>query len=377
MPITAAPRKKRSGESVIDNLAYYIAVQCRVPALAWGGTGVVKTEGNAALAKALGFHFYPLIGSCHAPEDFGGIPFPVFDKGHAELLPMKWVRRTEEPNWYIFIDEVSTIPQQVRPVTLSILSARTIGEVVAHPTTIFCGATNPPELAPNAAPLEPSVLNRFYHHKWCSPMKEWKDGMRNDQNFPLPKIKVLPENWEQYRGKWSSLMASFADAKPSLFEYAPKIEDDRLAFPSLRACSKAAILLAGAESVDAPAEVFVELLSGMVGDEFANEFLAHCSAIELYDPNEIVDGTVKVKWDKKRFDVLACLPTAVIGVIKQNTTATRFENATKFFVDLCQHEPDLALFPLAELMKLKPQDYRFDRQTATVFGEMLQQIRGA
>ena len=376
MPITAAPRKKRSREQVIDNLAYFIAVQCRVPALAWGGTGVSKTQFSEALAKALGFHFYPLIGSCHAPEDFGGIPFPVYEEGHAELLPMKWVRRTRDPLWYIFIDEVTTIPQQVRPITLSMLSERRIGDVMVHPTTIIAGACNPPELAPNAAPLEPSVLNRFYHHEWVTPVESWLAGMQNDQVFPAPQVPIVPENWESYRGKWSALMAGYVRAKPRVVEYTPKLEDDRKSFPSIRACSKAALLMAGAESVDAPAETYVELLSGMVGSEFANEFLAHCAAVELYDPNEIVDGTAKVKWDKRRFDVIACLPSAVVGAIKQQNSTTRFGNAVKFFVELCQHEPDLALFPLGELMKLKPQDYRFEREPATLFSDITQQIRG-
>ena len=76
MKITAAPRKMRTGEKLIANLAFMIAIQCRVPALAWGGTGVTKTQMNMALAKALGFNFYSLIGSCHAPEDFGGIDLP-------------------------------------------------------------------------------------------------------------------------------------------------------------------------------------------------------------------------------------------------------------------------------------------------------------
>lgn len=375
MTITASPRKLRGGERIIDNLAYFIAVQTRVPALAWGGTGVSKTQFNAALAKALGFNFYSLIGSCHAPEDFGGIPFPVFEEHHAELLPMKWVRKTMEPNWYIFFDEVTTIPQQVRPVTLSMLSERKIGEVEMHPSTILCGACNPPELAPNAAPLEKSLLNRFYHHEWKFPLSSYLEGMRKDGNFPAPKVQVLPETWPTYRGKWSTLIANFIEAKPSMVEHQHTPEDDRKSFPSPRACHKAASLLAGAEAIDAPADTYVELLTGMVGTEWANEFLAYCATVELYDPNEIVEGTVKVKWDKRRFDVIACLPSAVIGAIKQENNAKRFGNAVKFFVDLCKYEADLALYPLEELMALKPADYKWEREPATVFGAMLQQIR--
>lgn len=375
MPITAAPRKRKTGERLIDNLAYQIAAQVRVPALAEGGTGVGKTQCNAALAEALGYHYFPLIGSCHAPEDFGGIPFPVYEEGHSELLPMKWVRRTRDPLWYIFIDEVTTIPQQVRPITLSMLSERRIGDVEMHPTAIMVGACNPPELAPNAAPLEPSVLNRFYHHKWKTPLQSWLEGMRNDQVFPKTEVKVLPETWETFRGKWSGLLAGFVEAKPSWADYTPKLEDTEKSFFSIRAASKAALLLAGAESIDAPAEVFVELLSGMVGSQFCNEFFAHCAAVELYDPEDIVEGKRKVDWKKRRFDVISCLPSAVLASIKHSNTATRFGNATKFFVELCQHEADLALYPLGELMQLKPKDYRFDHDTASVFGDIIQQIR--
>lgn len=375
MAVTAAPRKRRSGERLIDNLAYQIAAQVRVPALAEGGTGVAKTQCNASLAAALGYHYFPLIASCHAPEDFGGIPFPVYEQGHAELLPMKWVRKTDEPMWYIFIDEVTTIPQQVRPITLSMLSERRIGDVEMHPTAIMVGACNPPELAPNASPLEPSVLNRFYHHKWKTPLKSWLEGMRNDQVFPKSEVKVLPDNWETYRGKWSSLLAGFVEAKPSWADYTPKLEDTEKAFFSIRAASKGALLLAGAESIDAPADVYVELLSGMVGTQFTNEFFAHCAAVELYDPEEIVEGQVTVDWKKRRFDVVACLPSAVLGAIRAKNDAKRFGNATKFFVELCQHEADLALYPLSELMQMKPKDYRWDATTAEVFGDITMQIR--
>lgn len=373
--ITAAPRKMRSGERSIANLSYFIAIQCRVPALAWGGTGVSKTQFNGALARALGFNFYPLIGSCHAPEDFGGIPFPVYEERHAELLPMKWVRKTRDPLWYIFMDEVTTIPQQVRPVALSMLSERTIGEVEMHPTTIICGACNPPELAPNAAPLEKSLLNRFYHHDWVTPRVSWLEGMRKDQTFPEPEVKVLPETWQTFSGKWSALVADFIEARPSLLEHTHTADDERKSFPSPRAWSKAALLMAGAESVDAPAETYVELLSGMIGTEGANEFLAYCSTVELYNPEEIVEGEATVNWKKSRFDVIACLPSAVIGAIKRENNAKRFGNAVKFFVELCQHEADLALYPLEELMPMKPADYKWDRQAATVFSDITRQLR--
>jgi hypothetical protein len=374
MTVTAAPRVKRLGERIIENMAYLIAVQTRVPALAEGDTGVGKSQFISQLCDALGFDFYPLIGSCHAPEDFGGIPFPVFDAGHAALLPMKWVSRTTLPRQFIFIDEVTTIPQQVRPVALSMLTERRIGEVLMHPSTIICGACNPPELAPNAAPLEKALLNRFYHHKWQPPKSSWLVGMRNDQNFPTPQVPVLSDNWLTFRGKWSALHANFCEAKPSMLEYQHTGEDDRKSFPTLRSIQKSALLLAAAEDVDAPAEIFVELLSGMVGDEYASEFFAYCGSVELYDPEDIVEGRVKVKWDKSRFDVLACLPSAVIGAIRRENNADRFGKAVEFFIELCQHEADLALYPLEELCPMMPKGYRWDTKAATVFGDILRQI---
>jgi len=375
MVTTAAPRNIRGGEVLIPNMAYHIAIQTRVPALAWGGTGVVKTQGNAALAKALGFKFYPLIGSCHAPEDFGGIPFPVFNEGHTELLPMKWVRKTRDPYWFIFMDEVTTIPIQVRPPALSMLSERRIGECVMHPTTIICGATNPPELAPNAAPLEKSLLNRFYHHKWEFPLAEWVKGMRQGQNFDEPKVTILPDNWETYIGKWSSLVGNFIMSRPEMAEEDhSKCDDDRLSFASPRAWSKAALLLAGAEACDAPVEVYVQLLSGMIGEANGSEFVAHLHATELYSPDEILNGDVTVDWQKSRFDVLACLPSAIVGAIKSENSDKRFSNAVKFFVELCEHEADLALYPLLELMPLMPDGHRLDQDAAVKFSGVVRQM---
>lgn len=374
MTISAAPRPLRPGEHVIENLAYLIAVQTRVPALAEGGTGVAKTTFIGQLAEALGYDFIPLIGSCHAPEDFGGIPFPVHADRCVDLLPMRWVRRTLEPKCFLFIDEVTTIPQQVRPVALAMLSERRIGETRMHPETIVCGACNPPELAPNAAPLEKALLNRFYHHTWRTPVRSWLEGMRADQHFRMPRFPLLPDNWLSYRGKWSALHADFITAKPSMLECVPDADDDRRSFPSPRAIQQSALLLAGAEAVDAPAETFVELLSGMVGAEYAAEFFAHCTAVELYDPEDILEGRRRVDWGRARFDVLACLPAAVLGALRRRNDAPRFGNAIAFFVELCRHQADLAMQPLQELCLMMPADYRWDPQVATVFGGMLRQI---
>lgn len=374
--VSAAPRKRRSGEVTIENLAYFIAIQTRVPALAEGGTGVAKSQFMKALAKALGYQFYSLIGSLHAPEDFGGIPFPVFEERHAELLPMKWVRRTADPFWFIFFDEVTTIPQSVRPVTLSMLSERLIGEVEMHPTTICCGACNPPELAPNASPLEPSLLNRFYHHKWQVPVTTWLEGMMRDQNFQVPQIPVLPEDWVNYRGKWSALIGRFIQSKPSMIEKVLKADSVDKAFQSPRALQKTALLLAGAENIDAPTEIYAELVNGMVGSDFATEFFAHLNTVELYDPEEIVEGKAKVKWDK-RASTLSLASSAVLGAIRHQNNPDRFNRACEFFVELCQHEADLALYPLAELAKLRPKGHMYQPKVAKTFADILAQLENA
>ena len=377
MTITALPRDKRSSEPVIPNLAYIIGVQTKTPCLTEGGTGEAKTQYIMQLADVLGYDFYPLIGSCHAPEDFGGIPYPVYDQGHVELLPMKWAQRCKKPKQMIFMDETQSIPIQVRPVALSMLTERRIGETHMHPDTIICAACNPPELAPNASPLEKSLLNRFFHHKWQIPVASWLQGMRSDQSFPKPVVTVLPENWLAYRGKWSALHANFIEAKPSMLVHEHTMDDERKSFPSPRAIRQSALLLAGAESVDAPVETFVELLTGMVGSEYASEFFAYCASVELYDPEDIVEGNRTVAWDRSRFDVLACLPSSVLGSIRRENNAKRYGNAVKFFVELCQHEADLALYPLEELCSMMPQGYRYDPAVASVFGGILRQLERA
>jgi len=275
------------------------------------------------------------------------------------------------------MDETQSIPIQVRPVALSMLTERRIGETHMHPDTIICAACNPPELAPNASPLEKSLLNRFYHHKWQIPVVSWLQGMRSDQSFPKPVVAVLPENWLAYRGKWSALHANFIEAKPSMLVHEHTMDDERKSFPSPRAIGQAALLLAGAESVDAPVETYVELLSGMVGSEYASDFFAYCASVELYDPEDIVQGNRTVEWDRSRFDVLACLPSAVLGAIRRDNNAQRFGNAVKFFVELCQHEADLALYPLEELCSMMPKRFRYDPAVATVFGGILRQLERA
>ena len=82
---------------------------------------------------------------------------------------MEWMHDLLLAKRWLFVDELTSAQTQMRPPLLSCFNERRVGSLHFHPTTIVSAAANPPELAPNGSPLEPSICNRLYHHDWVFP----------------------------------------------------------------------------------------------------------------------------------------------------------------------------------------------------------------
>lgn len=360
----------------IVNLAMFIALQCNTSSVAWGGTGVAKSAFFAALAKALGMKFYCFIPSQHMPEDIGGMPYLDLKRLVADMIPMAWIKALAEAGWFLLIDELTTAPQAMRPALLTALNERVVGEQRFHPSTIVCGAANPPELAPNSSPLEPSMLNRCYHHKWVAPFESWYKGMLNGGVFPEPTNVPVVGDYSAFLGKHTRLVAMFCKAHPAMRE-TKIVPENELAFPSLRTWFHLAHCLAGAEKVGASPDVCEELGSGLVGTAATEQFFTYLDRLDLKDADAILDGRESVDFGTDRVDQLVYLPIAMLEALRSNGASKRIDKACDVMISMAEHDMlDLVMGPLGEISDLFPA-YEIPAALDRRYGKLLTQLGGA
>jgi MoxR-like ATPase len=359
--------------SDVLNVSFFIAAQCGTASLAWGGTGVAKSAFIEALAAKLGMKFFCFIPSQHMPEDISGIPFHDVSRKVAEMIPMEWIQALTEPGWLLLIDELTTAPQAMRPPLLSALNERRVGKLRFHPSTIILAAANPPELAPNSSPLEPSMLNRLYHHNWQEPFDTWLAGMLDGGEFQVPDTIPVVGDYSMYLPKWTRLVGSLCKAQPAI-RTTTKIPDNEMAFPSLRQWYRLAHCLAGADKVGADGAVLAELGTGMVGAAATAQLMTYVASLDLHDPDAVLDGKEQVQYGEERVDQLVYLPVAIINSLRGNSSGKRLDKACEVLIDMGEHDLlDVVMAPLAEITELFP-DYRIPKSLLSRYGNLIKQI---
>lgn len=340
------------------NAPYFLALQV-CPALATGSTGVGKSSIMASLARALNRRFVLLVGSTHAPEDFSGLPIPDYDNGVVRMMPTAWAQLAGEPNCFVLIDEITTVQSATRAAMLSLLTERRVGDTTLHPDTIICGACNPPSLAPNATPLEKSMANRFFHHQWEMPFDDWAAGLTNADSpftWPAPEFPLVSPDWRLHSGKYGVLVAGFLRKNPKLREVVPD-NDEQLAFPTYRSWTNVGLCLAAAASVNAPPSIQLALTRGNVGESAATEFMQYLTALDLVDPEDVLEGRVKFAHNDERPDLTACLTASLVTALASNNSPDRWSRAANTLLDISEQNLELTIYHFKKLLALTPANF--------------------
>jgi hypothetical protein len=339
------------------NAAYYLAVQAGVPSIAEGDTGAAKSQaGGLALARATNRKFVLLIGSSMSPEDFGGFPAPNYDAGYMELMPMHWAHLAKIGPAVVFMDEFTTTDPAKRAPALSIITERKVGDVMLHPDTLVAAACNPPEMCPNGSPLEQAMCNRFYHHDWVHPFEDWAAGVVAGFKWEDPAIPVLPDNWRTYCDKWGILITGFLRKNPKLRS---KMPDDPMqkGFPTIRSWTNTAYALGAADSCGAPTTIQAQLLNGIIGDAAAGEFLTYVDALDLVDPEDVLNGKVKFAFDEDKFSQASCMPSALVASLSSNCTGDRFNNALECMCDIAEKCLEICIVHFRTVLGMCPKNH--------------------
>lgn len=357
------------------NLPFFAAAVRGISVIAWAGPGVAKSALQKAAARAMGYDFYQFLPSHHLPEELAGTPVVFRDDMLVKMLPFDFIKRLTEPFAWLLLDEFNTGSAMMRALLLSVTNERRIGGLAFHPTTVITAAANPPEMAPNAAPLEPSVANRFMHWQWQTPVDSWLMGLETG-TYPDP---VFPKfsNCELGDVAWGRKIRLFLESKPEFIQ-AKTVEPDELAFPTLRSWDFVKRGCAALESVQADGQDYADLVAGCVGKTAAAMFVQFASSLDLYSAKEVMEGTTTVDM-KAPADRLIQLPHALIFHAQRmadtgELTTQHIDNAFIVLLELGERgHVDAVKNPLATIATIKP-DYRPPAALRQRFGQLLSQI---
>lgn len=361
----------------ILNLPFFVAAQCGIPSIAWGGTGVGKTASIEACATQAGKWFHSFLPTHHLPEELSGMPAVFREEGKVKMLPLDWVYQFTQPGGWWHLDEWNTGPAMMRALMLSAInpSERRIGTLKFAPDLIVTAAANPPEIAPNASPMEGSVANRFFHWQWKTPVADFLVGIESGV-YPAPKIPVV-RNSEIAQKSWGRKIRLFLESKPDFVE-AKQVEPDQMSFPSLRQWEYVKRGCAGLDAVCAGPDDYMGLVTGCVGKTAASLFVPFAQAMDLYSAREVMEGKKQVDYSDS-LDRLFQLPSALIfhaQQAKDEGVLTDDMVDRAFVVMLTLGEKgmvDAVKQPLSALTLIKD-GYRVPRQYKDRFGALLAQI---
>jgi hypothetical protein len=352
------------------NATAVLVAQAGIPVLMEGPPGVAKSSVIGQWTKALDRELVYLIGSTHAPEDFSGIPFLSECKTFFTQTPPRFAERLSRPNALLALDELTTVPPSVRAAMLSMLTERRLGDLMIHASTLILAACNPPEMAPNASPLELSMRNRFFHWDWQFDYEAWADGMMSeDDNFQPRWVPVVPSDWKRFAPEFGALAVSYTRKNSNERINVPKNEEEK-AYATPRTWKYLRDALAAAKSVNAPPVIQKQIAMGMVGKQIGMNFMQFIDQRDLVDPEEVLAGNKTFRHDKKRPDLTVTLLTSVVTAIKQQYSETRMDAAIDLFCkNVGKDTADLVLTQLRHLVQARPEGMKLSKVSLAALSE--------
>jgi len=340
-----------------------------------GPPGVGKSAVIKQVAKQWNRRLSYLIGSCHAPEDFSGVPFLAETKDFFLQAPPKWGANLATPGAMLFADEITTVPPSVRAALLALFTELKLGDLVLDPDTIFLAACNPPSMAPNASPLEKSMANRFAHYKWKHDYETWKAGMMSeDDNYGEAFIPDVPSDWRRFRPQAGADIVGYTN-KNSAERICTPDGDEVMAFATPRTWRWCRDALAVAQSVNAPGHVKKDIAKAIVGDQTGKNLIQYIEQRDLVDPEEVLAGRKEFKHDKHRPDLTVTLMTSIVTAVQQQYSESRMDAAVDLFCkNLGKDTADLVFTQLRHLVNARPDKTALSAKSMAAISEFGERI---
>lgn len=332
-------------------------VQAGVPVLLWGKPGAGKSatiEGNFA---KWGYHIETITASSRESVDFLGMPKET-DNG-VEYVPFKWAQRAAAAKKaVVFFDELTTGGISAERGMLRVIQEGWVGELKLPDTVRFIAAANPPDVAVGGEELAPPTANRFMHLDWHFDADHWRTGMvAGFDNVAVPSLESMTAGGSvEDRAHAFALVVAFTQHRPDLLEPAvPTGEAAGRAYPTPRAWTNVARVLTFVHRDDTSTQLLV--LSGLVGNGAAREFITWVASAGLYDVVAVMNDPSIVTWTKDRPDTLYALLQAVVSTAIGHGDKATYEKAFA----VCESaavagRKDVMIPALMELGSRKPSD---------------------
>jgi MoxR-like ATPase len=213
-------------------LAITISAHSEVPVLFLANPGLAKSTIISNWAARNGYHLETLIGSRFTQEEILGFQARVEDKfsgeNRLELLEPYWYRSiilSEKQNIpsLLFLDELSTVQENVQGAMLQLVFERTIGHGKRLPaSTIVVSAANYKQNIPFVFNIMAPILNRFclvnlrYESNGAFLDEFLQDeSSRQDDALTYQDVQVSPQTRERLReglkDMWDAVFESFND----------------------------------------------------------------------------------------------------------------------------------------------------------------------
>ena len=307
-----------------------------LPILLWGAPGSGKTSFLGAAARRTNLAYKRISPAEQGEGGFGVVPVPMSDGGYLAFPPPAWSKPfTANGGGLIFVDEISTAPPALQAPLLGLVQLRTLGDFQFPSRTRIVGAANEAIEAVGGWDLASPLANRFGHFEFQGlDADEWSTALMSgfantgddlqSVNAEIEERRVM-EAWPQAIAVANAVISGFIKRNPGKLHMQPKAHDAKAskAWPSRRTWQYAAHALASAQ-IHWLSEIDTDtFLSGFVGIGCVSELRTWQTQLDLPNPADVLDGTVKWQHDKRRLDRTLVVLGACAGLAAGDKDAKR------------------------------------------------------
>jgi len=313
-----SPRDRFGYEATLDAVGACVAT--RIPFLLWGQPGAGKTA-VVESATFSGYHVETLICSHYEPSDFAGLPV-VGKDATVTLAPPQWAMRiaTEPGPSIAFFDEWTTAAPAVQAAALRPLTHGEVGALRLPDRVSFGAAANPADVAASGWELAAPTANRFCHLEWEMPLDVFTESIVTG-DWPRMRVPHLPSDYPAHLAAARALVAGYLHARGGQLSSVPDDASSRgRAFPTPRTWDYAARLLALVAAGGLTDDTARLLVHGVIGAPTGHEFLTWRAAMDLPDPESLLQTGGASAFAGMRADrVHACLQAVLAALVRDRT----------------------------------------------------------
>lgn len=290
-------------------------IQANVPTGVIGDPGQGKTATVENSTSGWGRHVETVIGSNREATDFLGVM--IEDEGAIKYSSFQWVKNLNKaPKGLLLLDEFNTSAPSTMKGMLRVVQERYVGDEKLNDSVSIVALMNPVENAVDAYDLPAPMANRMMHLKWVFDAQHWMEnvGTGFQNTTPLSLESMLGADPLSRKAAVSAAVTTFLRSHSK--HLTPPVPSDPVkaggAWPSPRSWTNVIDVLSQLDRYDEEAAFLV--VEGLVGEGAATEYFAWLAAADLYDPAEVIDGTVSVNWKEERADRLFALVQGVTAL---------------------------------------------------------------